>query len=136
MKLTKVNIRSVENHLTKTGGAHFHIFIRDMDGVRVVERTTAKIHALMKGKDGQIHNPQKTGHTWSHTIGRNEYDTPSGELEEGQYAENGEINECRFVGSPVLDVFQIPKTEMPLGEISKEEVEKINIEYKKEILWQ
>lgn len=138
MKLQKVSIKSREDHKTNTGGAHFHIFIKNETGEELIERTTAEQHALMKGVDGVKYNPVKKGYTWSHTVGRNEYDTPDGELGEGQYAVDGDYCECRPFGLSRREIIQIPKEKIVGNEIMdsylENELQKIDDRYRTKLV--
>lgn len=90
IQLKQVAILSKENHETKTGGAHYHVFRNLKDGSKLIERTTVEQHNLQKGPGGAEHNPKKDGYEWVCTYGNYEYDTPSGRLEPNTYAIDGE----------------------------------------------
>lgn len=125
MKLEKVNIKSREDHVTMTGGAHFHVFRNNETGEKVFERTTAQHHAMMKMKGGSLFNPSKPGHTWLYTFGAHEYDTADGTLDIGQYAEDGEHVICRFENTKKHETHTIEKNKVKNGEIPDAEVARI-----------
>lgn len=99
IQLTKVRILSKEDLTAKTGGAHFHVFIKEDDGSELLVRTTVEQHNLQNGVGGYAHNPvPPKGYKWRATIGMNEYDTPDGLLGVNQYAVDGDVAIVRIEG--------------------------------------
>lgn len=133
MKLEKVAIKSKEDHITMTGGAHFHVFVNNETGQELIERTTAEAHAMMKMPGGSFWNPVKPGYTWQYTFGTYEYDTPDGILGEGQYAEDEQKCICRFIGDKQTDVYEVQKEKIVKDVILDSEVDKIKQDFVKKI---
>lgn len=125
MKLEKVAIKSKEDHATMTGGAHFHAFRNIKTGEKFFERTTVEHHAMMKMKGGSVFNPAKPGHIWLYTFGTNEYDTPDGTLEVGQYADDGLNFVCRFPNTNKHETHIVEKQKLKNDVIADSEVAKI-----------
>ena len=99
IELTKINV---------IGERFFHVF-EDSDGNTVEEETTEDDYRQL-GTDAPV-NPVKEGHVWKLSFSDHKYDTVSGRMEEGCYAENGEkykvmvngILECQLDKSEIVD---------------------------------
>lgn len=135
MQLEKVQIRSVENSDSETGGAHFAIFVSDSDGSTVINRITPRKHFSMKKIGGFSRNPKLNGYQFVGAFATYEYDTADGELAEGQYAEDGDICICRLTGTEKGELYSIRKENMPDGNVDRAEVDRINDEFNKNIAY-
>lgn len=105
-----------------TGREAFHVF-EDKNGKRVEEKITDEDYRTLGRKNaGQ---PTKRGHKWAHSFGRPVFSTPTGELEDFDYYDNGDTIVVKLPG--------MRTTSIPKDKIDAEEKVEVGTEVLQEI---
>jgi hypothetical protein len=93
--------------LNIVGEIFFHVF-KDKDGKLIEVETTEEDYRQLGKKNPK--NPTKEGCTWHHSYSDYKYDSASGRMEDGTYADNGNgyrilvngVHECALEKSVIV----------------------------------
>ncbi len=114
MQLQRVNI---------IGKQGFHVYYRDSDGRRVEVSITHQEY--IDRRDNVVPFPEKLGHTGNMSYETHLYDTPDGQLGEGQVAHDpsGQTSIVRLPGQRTIAII---KDEMDVDRIRSKGIERAN----------
>lgn len=115
--LKKVNI---------VGNLYYHVFQNNNDSTFVKVETTEEEYKNLNKKNP--FNPTMEGFTWKYSFGDYKYDTQSGKLEEGKYADNGDGYRAMVGG---VDICNLKKVDIVNNEVSLSKVDSLVVEINK-----